>query len=117
MRGLSRIFLIMKQLEKKFESLGFSFSCIHREGIYSIYERKQIQSEYKHYEAIRIQSHNGYEMHGVKYPPSEYYPSANSWGAHGYTCLTKKDAFKRLDKMMEQDKLNKDKNKKNKTTQ
>lgn len=97
----------MKQLEKNFQSLGFSFSCIHREDMYAIYERKQIESEHKHYEVIKIQSHNGYEMHGVKYAPSEYYPSANSWGTNGYTCLTKTDAFKKLDQMMEQDKANK----------
>ena len=99
----------MKQLEKKFESLGFSFSCIHREGIYSIYERKQIQSEYKHYEAIKIQSHNGYEIAGNKIPPSECYPTSNSWGSNGYTCLNKKSAYDRLDRIIKEDMINKEK--------
>jgi hypothetical protein len=48
------------------------------------------------------------EIAGNKIPPSEYYPSSNSWGRHGYTCLTKKDAYTRLDKMMKEDVINKE---------
>lgn len=107
----------MKILEKKFDSLGFSFLQIHRENNYAIYERRYTNSEFKHYEVIKVQSHNGYEMNGTKYPPSEYYPSANNWGTMGWTCLTKEEAYSKLDKIIEVDKTNKslkDKQKKNK---
>lgn len=96
----------MKKLSEKFDSLGFSFLQIYREDNYAVYERKYIGGENIHYEVIKIQSHNGYEMNGTKYPPSEYYPSANSWGTMGWTCITKEEAYKKIDKIMEQDKLN-----------
>tara|TARA_B110000503_G_scaffold100393_1_gene150222 strand:- start:1104 stop:1439 length:336 start_codon:yes stop_codon:yes gene_type:complete len=99
----------MKKLDKTFTSNGFEFKQIHREDMYSIYERKYIDSKSNHhYEAIRIQSHNGMEIAGNKIPPSEYYPSSNSWGRHGYTCLTKKDAYNKLDVMMKEEVVNKE---------
>ncbi len=99
----------MKKLDSTFTSNGFEFKQIHREDMYSIYERKYINSKSEHhYEAIRIQSHNGMEIAGNKIPPSEYYPSSNSWGRHGYTCITKKDAYIRLDRMMKEDVINKE---------
>ena len=102
----------MKKLEKEFESAGFKYKQIHRENMYAIYERNYINSDKKHYEAIRIQSHNGIEIAGNKIPPSEFYPSSNSWGLHGFTCLSKENAYKRLDRMMEETAANKDKQEK-----
>jgi hypothetical protein len=98
----------MKKLNKEFESAGFKYKQIHREGDYAIYERKYIDSIHKHYEAIKIQSHNGMEIAGKKLPPSEFYPSSNSWGRNGYTCLTKQHAYTRLDTMMKEDITNKE---------
>jgi hypothetical protein len=98
----------MKKLNKEFESAGFKYKQIHREGMFAIYERKYIENANKHYESIKIQSHNGMEIAGKKLPPSEFYPSSNSWGRHGYTCLTKQDAYNRLDRMMKEDVTNKE---------
>jgi hypothetical protein len=100
----------MKKLDKEFESAGFKYKQIHREDMYAIYERCYSNNINKiHYEAIRIQSHNGIIIAGNKIAPSEFYPSNNSWGLHGFTCLTKQDAYKRLDRMMSEAAANKDK--------
>ncbi len=99
----------MKKLEKELESAGFKYKQIHREDMYAIYERKRIDcNSSPHYESIKIQSHNGMEIAGNKIPPSEYYPSSNSWGRHGYTCLDKKAAYNRLDRMTKEDIANKE---------
>ena len=98
----------MKKLDKEFESTGFKYKQIHRENTFAIYERHHISSEKKHYETIKIQSHNGYEIAGNKIPPSECYPTSNSWGSNGYTCLDKKAAYNRLDRMMKEDVRNKE---------
>ena len=98
----------MKKLDKEFESSSFKFKQIHREKMFAIYERHHISSENKHYEARKIQSHNGYEIAGNKIPPSECYPTSNSWGPHGFTCLTKKAAYDKLDEMMKEDERNKE---------
>jgi hypothetical protein len=100
----------MKKLDKEFESCGFKYKQIHRENIYAIYERSYSNnSNNKHYEVIRIQSHNGIEIAGNKIAPSEFYPSSKTWGLHGFTCLNKADAYKRLDRMIEEAAANKDK--------
>ena len=98
----------MKKLDKEFESSNFKFKQIHREKMFAIYERHHISSENKHFETIKIQSHNGYEIAGNKIPPSECYPTSNSWGTHGFTCLTKKAAYDKLDEMMKEDERNKE---------
>jgi hypothetical protein len=98
----------MKKLDKDFESAGFKYKQIHRENMYAIYERHHNTSEIKHFEVIKIQSHNGLEIAGNKIPPSEYYPSSNSWGRHGYTCVNKQQAYNRIDRMMKEDLLNKE---------
>lgn len=98
----------MKKLDNEFESSGFKYKQIHRENMFAIYERQHNSSENKHYEAIKIQSHNGYEIAGNKIPPSECYPTSNSWGTQGYTCLDKKTAYIRLDRMMKEDEINKE---------
>jgi hypothetical protein len=95
----------MKKIEKQFTQKGFDFKQSYREGNYAIYERwNESYPERKHYEVVKIQSHNGYAIGGQSYPPSEFYPSSNSWGVHGFTCSTKENAYKRLEKMAEEEK-------------
>jgi len=104
----------MKKIDKEFTSKNFHFKQIHREGDFAIYERHFDGNEKKHYEVVKIQSHNGYAIGGQKYPPSEYYPSSTSWGADGYTCISKENAYKRLDKMIEEHKIREEEKKKKK---
>ena len=107
----------MKKIEKAFTSKSFSHKQIHREEDFAIYERFHDDTpEKKHYEVIKILSHNGYAIGGQTYPASEYYPSSNAWGSDGYTCTTKENAYKKLDKMMSEHKIREeDKKKKEKT--
>jgi len=95
----------MKKIDKEFSSKGFLFKQIHREGDFAIYERHSETSDVKHYEVIKIQSHNGYAISGQKYPASEFYPSSNSWGSDGFTCSSKSQSYKRLDIMIEHYKI------------
>ena len=106
----------MKKLDKEFESAGYKYKQIHREGMYAIYERKHIDSNSPpHYESIKIQSHDGMEIAGKKLPPSEFYPSSNSWGRHGFTSINRKSAYERLDRMMKDSIENKEKAEKRKS--
>ncbi len=92
----------MKKIEKEFTSKNFSFKQIRREEEFAIYERFHDSTpEKKHYEVVKILSHNGYSIGGQAYPASEYYPSSNGWGVDGFTCVTKKSACEKLEKMNE----------------
>ncbi len=96
----------IKKIDKEFCHKDFFFKQIHREQEYAIYERWfKDTPEKKHYEVIKIQSHNGYAIAGKMYPPSEFYPSANSWGLYGFTSISKELAYKRLDKFISEDKI------------
>ena len=106
----------MKTIDKAFTSKNFSFKQIHRDEDFAIYERFHDNTpEKKHYEVVKIQSHNGYAIGGQMYPASEYYPSSNAWGVDGFTCITKKDAYEKLDKTISEHKIRgEDKKKKEK---
>lgn len=104
----------MRALEKEFTSCNFCFKQIFREGMLAVYERRHENGERKHYEAIKIQSHNGYEMNGTKYPPSEYYPSANTWGTNGWTYQTREEAYAKIDSISKEIDSNKQKKQNNK---
>jgi len=89
----------MKKLNKQFTSRGFEHKQITRNGDKAIYERNLIGSDRKHYEVIKIQSHNGYEIAGKHYEPSEFYPSSSSWGALGFTYNSLKEAKEKLNRV------------------
>jgi hypothetical protein len=94
----------MKILEKKFVSHGFNFEQIFREDDLAVYKKwKEGQMSKDSFEAIKIKSHNGYTIAGNFCPPSEMYPSNESWGVLGFTCLTREAAYARIDKMKEWD--------------
>ena len=103
----------MKTIDKAFTSKNFSFKQIHRDEDFAIYERFHDNTpEKKHYEVVKIQSHNGYAIGGQMYPASEYYPSSNAWGVDGFTCITKKDAYEKLDKTISEHKIREEDKKK-----
>ena len=91
----------MKPLSESFTKNGFHHEQIARAGMVAIYRRHKpsIKSE-PHFEVIRIQSHNGFEVGGVKLPPSETYPSSTSWGTYGFTYRDKEDAWKRFESLL-----------------
>ncbi len=89
----------MKAINKQFLSKGYRFKQIHRDGVFAVYERLRVGTNRKHYEVIKIQSHNGYSIAGKAYPASEYYPSSRDWGTSGFTYLSKRESFEKIDKM------------------
>jgi len=93
----------LKILEEAFTSKGFKLQQVKRDGDVAIY-KKQLddpESHNYHYEVIAIKRHNGYEIAGVKMPPSEMYPSDSQWGDWAYTCSTIEDANNRFNQLTE----------------
>jgi hypothetical protein len=74
----------MKVLEPEFDSRGFHFKQLIREGMYVVFEKTN-NNGYKGFESVRLKSHNGYEIAGVFIPPAESMPPAESWGVDGFS--------------------------------
>lgn len=100
----------MKKIEKKFKYKGFEHTQLFREDNLAIYRQKLTGSKSEKYEVIVIDSHDGYEIAGQKFPPSEMYPSSNQWGVKGFTHLTYEDAMDKINFLKKQEKRKKDKN-------
>lgn len=75
----------MKPLDTQFTSRGFTHTLIERHSNVALYARQRAGSQVKHYEVIRVKSHNGFTLGGVTVPPAETYPGAESWGTDGFT--------------------------------
>lgn len=93
----------MKILEQEFDSRGFHFKQLKREGMLAVFE-KTSENGYKGFEVCRLKSHNGYEIAGVHIPPAESMPSAESWGTDGFSYQwdEKERAFTKLEWMKTQ---------------
>jgi hypothetical protein len=87
----------MKILDKEIEYQGFNFTQMYRDGKYAIYKQTKEGWTSAVYEVIIIESHNGYDLAGQHFPPSEVYPSSNQWGLKGFTELTYEAAMKKLE--------------------
>lgn len=62
----------------------FQFKQLKREGMIALYEKKDKEGTV-YYETIVVQKHDGRTMPGgAKVPPSEYFPSDNSFGLYGW---------------------------------
>ena len=85
----------MKTLPKTFSKNGFDFEQIDRRGDLAIF-RKHKKNKCVSYEAIRIQSHDGYEIAGKQIEAGECYPSSESWGTNGFTVPTYTCALRKL---------------------
>lgn len=98
----------MKILEKKLTYKGFNLVQKYRDGKFAIYEQSREDFKSKWYEAIVIESHNGYEIAGNYCPPSEMYPSSNQWGDRAFTLHSYDEAMDKLKYLKKQKKhLNK----------
>ena len=87
----------MKILEKEFAYKGFDFKQVFRDGKFAIYEQKKDGYSFLKYEVVVIESHNGYELAGKIFPPSEMYPSSTQWGIKGFTMDSYDDACNKVD--------------------
>jgi hypothetical protein len=48
------------------------------------------------FEVICVRRHNGKEIKGQWFEPSEFYPSSSDWGKYGFTFIDKDAAFSKL---------------------
>jgi hypothetical protein len=94
----------MKILEKQLSHKGFDYKQLYRDGKFAIYEQTKEGCEFKKYEAIVIESHNGYEIAGNFCPPSEMYPNAGQWGDKGFTLDSYEDAKEKMKVLKKQKK-------------
>ena len=96
----------MKVLDKEFTNRDIKYKQIYREGVYAIYETTSLNNRFPvHWEVIEIEKHKAFQFLGKPYvPEGEQYPHPNDWGKMGYTCLTRQDAYARLD-MMKKDEI------------
>lgn len=91
----------MKILPKKITKKGFNYTQLKREGMKAIYKQTKDGQEDVSFEAIKIGSHNGYELGGQKIPAGEAYPSTSQWGTAGWTYKTLEEAERKYKKIKE----------------
>ena len=93
----------MSKIPKIFRSNNFAFEQLKRLDNIAIYGKfkEDFKKETYHYEVIVIQSHNGYYIKESYVPPSEFYPSSQSWGLSGFTFRSLEDAEKKFEQLIE----------------
>ena len=74
---------------------GYKFELLIRIGDNALYEGSR-EGFASTFETIRIQSHNGREIHGTWVDPAEYPPSNTQWGTKGWTYNNYDKAFDKL---------------------
>jgi len=86
-----------KPLPVEFQSRGFNYHQIAREGDMAIYEQRWNDSPNVCYEVVRLRRREAETFpDGRQYPAREVYPSSEQWGQHGWTVLTRDAAFDKL---------------------
>ena len=96
-KGFSRKSHSYKLLPLEFQSHGFSYRQIAREGDVAIYEQGRQDSDNVCYEVIRIRRVEARTFpSGRSYPAREVYPASETWGTYGFTVLSKDAAFEKL---------------------
>lgn len=78
----------MLSLPKIIKKRGFTYNLVTRQGDVALYEQ-MLEDTLVGYEVILVQKNTQERiLGGVIYPPSEYYPSDNSWGVKGFSFYT-----------------------------
>jgi len=93
----------MKKINKEFTYKNFNYRQLLRDGKIAIYEQTLKDGKKLNYEVVIIEEHNGYEIAGNKFPPSEMYPSSNQWGIKGFTYTDYDDAIIKFKKLKKKD--------------
>ena len=88
---------MIKPIETEFNRYGFSFKMMKREGDKAIFRKSKLNIV--SYEVVILRRHNGYEINGMQIAPAEYYPSNESWGAHGWSYQDYESALDRFSKV------------------
>jgi hypothetical protein len=80
-----------KPVDEPYMKNTFRHELIKRNGNIALYKKTGMESNTRKYEVdsgyevVRIRTHDGYELGGVKIDPAEVYPSNEKWGTDGYT--------------------------------
>ena len=90
----------MKILEKEFKSHGYNFKQVIREKDIAVYFKTKLNTEIENWEVIKVQSHNGYAIAGLDFPPSETFPSSSAWGNLGWSYQTREEAMEKFNKLL-----------------
>jgi hypothetical protein len=83
-----------KPLNFQFRKSGFLLELIKRDGLVCLVKRSRIGFPYipPHYEVVKLRQNPAWTTPtGIHMPPSETYPSSQTWGTYGFT-------YKSLDK-------------------
>ena len=88
------------KLLKNYKKNGFEFTQLKRIGDIAAFEGVR-ESGAKTFEVIHIQKHDGGEVYGKTFEPSEYPPSNNQWGVKGWTYQTDSGAQDKFYKEVE----------------
>jgi hypothetical protein len=95
----------MKTLPLEFVKGKFTLRQIKRDGNIAIYAQlRNDGGALSSYEVIKVSSHNGYEIAGVKIDAAETYPGNEKWGTDGFSYPNLNLAEKRFSKMSDQQK-------------
>lgn len=85
----------MKTLPTEFSKDGFNYAQVQRTDSTAIYSQSK-HGRILGYEVVKIRRLPPKTLpSGTVLPEREGYPSSESWGADGFTCMTLADALKR----------------------
>ena len=84
----------MKKLTQYRSKNGFPFIVIYRQGNIAMADGGSIG-----FEVFEVQSHNGREIGGKYFPPAEFAPSNEQWGAKGWSYKTREAALAKFEEL------------------
>ena len=95
-------------LEQQFQRGGFDHKQIVRQGDAAIYSQTWPGSSEPvvAFEVVCIRRHNGKEIKGQSFEPSEFYPSSTDWGKYGFTFTDNDAAFAKLRELSQRSQTN-----------
>ena len=87
----------MKQLVTSFNSDGFAFKQIAREGNVAVFEKWQ--GSFHTWEAIKVRQKSVPSPNGGR-QMYEAYPRSEEWGEWGWALPTKERAYQKMDELL-----------------
>ena len=88
---------VFKTHPKEWQSKGFRYRIIRRQGMVVIAEvTNQASPAYLSWEVAILRSNPPCHRFGKDFPASESYPRSEEWGTRGFTCQTREAASRRF---------------------
>lgn len=86
----------MTPLPLTFQSRGFAFRQIDRQGDVATFEKRWHGTGIPSYEVVIVQKRKACVIHGHTVPAHKAMPSSEQWGWAGFTLTTRASAFSRV---------------------